>query len=70
MSNELCQGCCHRHTCSQDLEKCCYRITRKKLMVKKMIMGRLIFMDFGKVIKTFNLRKHQCRLNKKFKSEY
>lgn len=29
---EFCDGCCYRHTCNHDLEKCCYLVKRECLI--------------------------------------
>lgn len=32
---EQCDGCCYRHNCNHDLEKCCYLVNQRCLISEK-----------------------------------
>lgn len=35
---EFCNGCCYRHTCSHELEKCCYLVRSECILVDGYVM--------------------------------
>ena len=32
MCPEFCDGCCYRHNCDHDLEKCCYLVKKECIL--------------------------------------